>query len=177
VSPSYIPTEEDSLFPSEIIIGKVCTKCGGDPKPFDEFCRNSAGSYGRASRCRKCMSEAHRLWREKNPEWGRQWFQERPRYHRKWRLKNFYNMTIEQADILLECQGGGCAICGSSEPGGKGEFHVDHDHACCPGEKSCGKCIRGLLCGSCNMSLGLFHDDPDLLRRAIDYLTGGYVTP
>lgn len=31
---------------------------------------------------------------------------------------------------------------------------VDHDHACCSGDRSCGQCIRGMLCGSCNMGLG-----------------------
>lgn len=27
---------------------------------------------------------------------------------------------------------------------------IDHDHACCPGRWSCGRCIRGLVCPSCN---------------------------
>lgn len=48
--------------------------------------------------------------------------------------------------------------------------HIDHDHACCSGKKSCGKCIRGLLCSNCNCGLGNFHDDIDRLEKAITYL-------
>ena len=39
---------------------------------------------------------------------------------------------------------------------------VDHNHIT-------GK-IRGLLCSSCNVGLGVFKDSPDLLRKAIKYL-------
>lgn len=65
-----------------------------------------------------------------------------------------------------------CGICGTTEPKGKGGWHIDHDHTCCSGEwwQSCGKCIRGMLCHHCNVGLGNFHDDARLLRRAIEWL-------
>lgn len=51
-------------------------------------------------------------------------------------------------------------------------FHVDHDHSCCSGVKSCGKCVRGLLCGNCNLFLGFLKDDTKKMRKAIEYIEG-----
>ena len=34
--------------------------------------------------------------------------------------------------------------------------YVDHDHGCCPGESSCGHCVRGVLCVRCNLIIGAF---------------------
>jgi hypothetical protein len=47
---------------------------------------------------------------------------------------------------------------------------VDHDHSCCPGKKSCGKCIRGVVHMACNIALGLMKDDPVMLRSAARYV-------
>lgn len=50
-------------------------------------------------------------------------------------------------------------------------LHIDHDHECCSGIKTCGKCIRGLLCNSCNHILGLAADSPERLSGLVEYLT------
>jgi hypothetical protein len=77
----------------------------------------------------------------------------RAQWHKAYRLKR-YNITQKQFDWLLEAQQYACAMGG--EPFTEGSaICIDHDHACCPDEKrSCGKCIRGLLCLDCNTTLG-----------------------
>jgi hypothetical protein len=77
----------------------------------------------------------------------------RRRYFQKSKLVR-YGLTQEQFDQRLEDQQNACAMCFKAFAAG-GTICIDHDHACCPSEKrSCGKCVRGLLCRSCNTSLG-----------------------
>ena len=73
-----------------------------------------------------------------------------------------YGITPEQFAERLESQGGRCAICRTDTPGGKGGWHVDHDHVT--------GVIRGLLCHRCNLMLGNAADDPARLRAAVAYL-------
>lgn len=85
-----------------------------------------------------------------------------------WRWK-MYGMPQESYQALREEQLGLCAIC--LDPLGEGkEVHVDHDHTCCSGQKTCGKCVRGLLCSFCNRGIGQLREDPDILQRAVLYL-------
>jgi hypothetical protein len=94
---------------------------------------------------------------------------------RKWNLKANYGLTEEDIAAMLQKQGGGCAICGTTTPGGRGRMHIDHDHNCCPEDHGCKKCIRGLLCHHCNTALGKFKDSVAILEKAIDYLKKGGV--
>lgn len=84
------------------------------------------------------------------------------------RVLKMYNLTRDEYEALLFAQNGVCAIC-LSPPGRRG-WAVDHDHSCCPGPRSCGKCVRGLLCDKCNIGLGYFNELPALLKRAANYL-------
>lgn len=81
-----------------------------------------------------------------------------------------HNLTRLQYEDLLRHQLHRCAICQSDTPQGVGTWHLDHDHRCCPGETSCGKCVRAALCAKCNWGLGNFGDDPQVLRKAAEYL-------
>ena len=65
--------------------------------------------------------------------------------------------------MMLEEQGGRCAICKTDQPGTPtGVWPVDHNHA--------SKRVRALLCSSCNAGLGHFKDNPGLLRAAAIYV-------
>ena len=101
-----------------------------------------------------------------------------PAVARKWRLANKlarYGLTQERFDRLLEAQQYACAMCKTPFEEGQPIF-IDHDHACCPGEKtSCGKCVRGLLCLSCNTSLGHIERKHDLARAYLDSPPGQLV--
>lgn len=113
---------------------------------------------------RWAADESHR---ERLKRYQREWHASRsPEWKLAARLRK-HGLLPDEFYKLIEAQGGSCAICPTLEPD-----HVDHDHSCCPGPRSCGKCVRGVLCGNCNRGLGQFKDDPDRLRRAVGYLEG-----
>jgi hypothetical protein len=51
-------------------------------------------------------------------------------------------------------------------------LRVDHDHRCCPGAHSCGKCVKGLLCEGCNIASGWLGDSPGRAEGLARYLAG-----
>lgn len=91
-----------------------------------------------------------------------------------WRLEQ-YSLTRAEFGQLLEIQKHACGMC--HEPFGEASsIFIDHDHACCPAEKtSCGKCIRGLLCLSCNTTLGHIERNSQLASEYLTNLPGRLV--
>ncbi len=84
-------------------------------------------------------------------------------------VEKTYSITEEQYQAIYEAQGGVCYICHRAT-GKVRRLAVDHDHACCSGPISCGRCVRGLLCKPCNVMLGHQRDDVAAFQRAVDYL-------
>lgn len=80
-----------------------------------------------------------------------------------------YGLAEGEYQKLYEHQGGVCAICRRAT-GATRKLSVDHDHKCCPGGVSCGRCVRGLLCRPCNDMLGHLRDDSAAVARAHMYL-------
>jgi hypothetical protein len=84
-----------------------------------------------------------------------------PHRRREADLKRVYGISRVEYDRMLAEQCGRCAICGNLPAEGK-HLRVDHCHN--------SHLVRGLLCDSCNLGLGKFYDNPDLLAAAAKYL-------
>ena len=80
-----------------------------------------------------------------------------------------YGISIDKYFEIRNKNNGRCYTCNKEETTKR--HSIDHDHNCCPGKKSCGKCIRGLLCHRCNTSLGLIEDNIDTLKSMISYIS------
>lgn len=167
---------------------KYCSGCKTD-KPVTDFYRNVAKKDNLANWCKTCSKASKRKWSKNNPDhekdyskkyraqnrdklkdYAKQYNVENAEHLLNSRLLYRYNLTLEQYNAILAVQNHRCAICNREEDPTGRAFAVDHDHKCCPGRKSCGKCIRGLLCTFCNQALGKFQDSVEVLQSAISYV-------
>ena len=124
------------------------------------------------SRCKACNVFQRKTWVEQNRVTLKAYYQayyvkhkdrvREPR--RRARLKRCYDVTL---DFTM---GKPCEICGTTAWGKDSHGSIDHDHTCCLGDRTCGKCIRGVLCQSCNRVLGVFAEDIDRFQKTIEYL-------
>lgn len=73
-------------------------------------------------------------------------------------------------ELTWNKQHGMCYLCGEELSRRLRESHIDHDHSCCPVNKSCWNCRRGIVHGQCNQIVGLAKENPEKLRRIADQL-------
>lgn len=138
---------------------KTCKQCG-ETKPLDDFSKCKGSKDGKHSWCKECMTVKSKAYRFNNPKYDQNYRGSHKEEHRNRKLESNFGISNYEYNEILKSQGGVCAICGKSPKNKK--LHVDHDHT--TGH------IRGLLCSNCNRGLGLYKDDPKILRTAAEYI-------
>lgn len=139
------------------------------------------------TKCKQCHALDVKSWHDSHPEhyekYQKGWVKAAKASNPElWRAREFrqsmkgFNKTPEWYNEQLERQSGLCAICRLQEV----EVHprtkvvqrlsVDHDHKCCPGASSCGRCVRGLICAKCNQCLHQVEEVVGWCERALIYL-------
>lgn len=175
----YVPRSEP--VPDYPTGEKECVDCG-QSRPAIDFKLDRRFPDGLSQRCKSCV----RAWREQSMEGmtpeDMEAFQDRRAKstdraalsRRVATLRN-YHLPLADYEQRLKEQDYRCALCGEMETAARGEqvwdLAVDHDHECCPEKStSCGKCVRGLVCSRCNIGLGMFGDDVEVMLSAVEYL-------
>ncbi len=178
---------------------KLCSRCLV-VKPIEFFYRNSHNKSGRNGVCRDCIravarakyasrdpqerknyqNQCNRKRKEKRAAWyqihkvklraqGDEHYKASQEKWRRRELMRIFGITLEFYNEMLEKQNGKCSICKRPERVVHKKtkrvkvLSVDHCH-------KTGK-IRGLLCSSCNMAIGLLSDSVEFLQNAIYHIT------
>lgn len=130
---------EDIL--AEIATGFLtCNGWCGRKLPLDDYTKHAYDVGGYSQYCRECK--------------------------RNKKLRENYGLSADDWDELFDSQGRCCRICRSTDSGGS--WATDHDHNCCPTKsKSCGRCVRAILCAHCNKAEGFLSATPNPVETAI----------
>lgn len=123
----------------------------------------------RRKRKRKLMTNKDRKLERSS---RRKWEAEHPEEFLAARLRRMYNISLDYYNQMQKIQDYKCYICEHLFSEFSRRPYVDHDKVCCSGKKSCGKCVRGLLCRDCNLALGQFEKkgNPNIFDNIIKYL-------
>jgi hypothetical protein len=136
---------------------KLCRRCGQTKPRSDFYLSVGRGGDGRRAYCKKCDSALSMAYFKEHPDAARR--SRRNAWWRKWGAK----VDHEWYDEMLSAQEWCCASCGDSllemRPQ---QVHVDHDHLTGEG--------RGVLCGRCNIMMGMALDSVHRLLLGADYL-------
>jgi hypothetical protein len=144
---------------------KRCSVCKIE-KDVSEYWKHRSYRDGLQAACKPCWTAYQSAPARKaknnarNLERGRA--KRRSLYAYAWRLNKKFGMSLTDRDNLAKSQNYSCAICSKPESKCANGLYVDHDH-------QTGN-VRALLCRECNVGLGYFSDQEDLLLKASDYL-------
>ncbi len=137
---------------------KWCPTCG-NMVLLVNFGKNKVGKDGLDYRCKACHRECGRIFYEKIKLDPARLAKRRERAHYLALKRN--GIKVEEYLAAVADQNGVCAICHNPPRLGQ-KLYADHDHK--TGQ------FRGALCIGCNIGIGVFYDNPDLFRRASEYI-------
>jgi Recombination endonuclease VII len=136
---------------------KECSKCG-KTKDHSEFAKKRKSVSSVCKMCHNAYYKAYYADPENRKKHVERVVRSRgPRYRQ-------HGLSKDQFE-LLKTKSGLCPICDK-----RPQAVIDHDHDCCPGPLSCGKCVRGFICTGCNTGLGWLGDTADTIYKAYKYL-------
>lgn len=135
---------------------KLCAKCNTDlPDNLFRVVKQKGRKPRLGSWCVPCTKSYHKTYYAENIEDID--VKKRDRHFQK-----KYGMTAEEVDHEISVRENKCDICGSESDHRYKKLNVDHCHET--------NVVRGFLCFSCNVMIGQSKDDPEILRKAADYL-------
>jgi hypothetical protein len=140
---------------------RVCIKCKLE-KNIEDFAKDSRCSSGRRGKCKKCHTEYMIEYYKKNKDKRDAKNKMNTKYVAPWKR---HHITEEKFETMLNLFNGKCHVCREKEA-----TSIDHDHSCCSKNRSCGKCVRGILCRGCNTALGSLKENPDTISRLLIYI-------
>ena len=136
---------------------KACKQCKKQPRSL----RRSVCKLCDAARSRQYYRRNRVSVLERVKHYQQQMPVEKKQLKERKRTLRRYGMELHDYDKLLKQQHNKCAIC---ECKGNGKrLVVDHDH-------KTGK-VRGLLCTSCNIGIGLLDDSAERILQALEYIS------
>lgn len=166
-------TPDPILNNTKFCMNPNCTQI--NPQNLSNFSTDN-GRKGKKDRlCKICRKEASRLYYQNNKErlqplYRENYYKYRDKALKRSKIRRFervYGITEIEVNELLKKQNYVCAICNKKETvkdrmGNVRALSVDHCHKT--------NKVRGILCRECNLGIGNFHDDIELLEKTIKYL-------
>lgn len=152
----------------------TCSSCDQqNPQPLINFYKDSKSRDGLSNRCKSCIKVVKSRYyannSEKEKQKCREWKKKNPNKVHAANIRNSYSLSADSYIMMLFSQNHACAICkqhkslNTKDKNGKPRnLAVDHCHKT--------NKVRGLLCYSCNLALGMLKDDVLNARALIEYL-------
>ena len=140
---------------------RKCNVCKED-KELSQFQKNKALPLGYAYTCSKCFNQGRKgKWKRDPKDRHDDYMGYRGKMRERHLIKN-YGITAKEYEDMFKKQDGLCLICGKHHTESHKGLYVDHCHDT--------KVVRGLLCNTCNLAIGLLKHNKTILFNAIKYL-------